>query len=174
MPELFRRTMYRGDTTTLTFLISGDLTARELTFIAKKNKQLASPHIITKRNDIAGGSDSEILATLIDATTPDRTKIQVFLVPSNTNSLTLSKVYFDLISTDPDDSEDTVTVGTGVIYITRDVSSYYDDGSSTNHRRYGTTAQRPTLTSEDIGFEYFDTDLQTPIWWNGSAWDIDL
>lgn len=174
MPASFKRTMYRGDTVTLTFLVDDDHTARELVFIAKKNKNLASPHIITKQNEIAGGSDSEITATLIDVTTPDKTKIEVFLLPVNTNSLSLPKLYFDITSTDPDDAEDTETIATGVIYITQDVSSYYDDGSSTNHRRWGTTAQRPTLTSTDIGFEYFDTDIGSPVWWNGSAWDDTL
>jgi len=52
--------------------------------------------------------------------------------------------------------------------------STYNDGSSSNGRRWGTTAQRPVLTSEDIGFEYFDTDLGSPIWWNGTDWDVEL
>ena len=34
----------------------------------------------------------------------------------------------------------------------------------------GTTAERPTLTTDDVGFEYFDTDIDSPIWWNGSEW----
>lgn len=34
----------------------------------------------------------------------------------------------------------------------------------------GTTASRPTLTSADEGFCYYDTTLQIPIWWSGSAW----
>lgn len=38
----------------------------------------------------------------------------------------------------------------------------------------GTTALRPALTSggasADIGFNYFDSTLGRPIWWNGSAW----
>lgn len=37
----------------------------------------------------------------------------------------------------------------------------------------GTTAQRPILTSNDSGVQYFDTTLAAagkPIWWTGSAW----
>lgn len=34
----------------------------------------------------------------------------------------------------------------------------------------GTTSERPILTSVDIGYEYFDTDLNSPIWWDGSNW----
>jgi len=32
----------------------------------------------------------------------------------------------------------------------------------------GTTANRPTVST--VGFQYFDTTLQKPIWWGGSAW----
>lgn len=32
----------------------------------------------------------------------------------------------------------------------------------------GTTAQRPTTVG--IGFTYFDTTLNRPIWWNGTTW----
>lgn len=42
--------------------------------------------------------------------------------------------------------------------------------SITSYRTKGTTAQRPTLTIYDAGFEYFDTDLDSPFWWNGSEW----
>lgn len=34
----------------------------------------------------------------------------------------------------------------------------------------GATAARPTLTSSDIGFQYYDTTLGLPVWWSGSAW----
>lgn len=35
-------------------------------------------------------------------------------------------------------------------------------------RTSGTTAQRPT--SPTVGFCYFDTNLQKPIWWKGASW----
>ena len=34
----------------------------------------------------------------------------------------------------------------------------------------GTTNKRPTLTSSDDGFEYYDTTLKKKILWNGTAW----
>jgi len=170
MPEIFKRTMYRGDTTTLTFIVEGDHTARKLAFIAKKGKDLVNPRIITKKNTLDSGGDDQLLATLIEVTTPDKTKLEVFILPVNTNALTIPKLYFDITSTDADDSEDVETVATGVIVLVEDVSSYYDDGSSTNYRRWGTTAQRPTLPSTEVGFEYFDTDLGSPIWWDGDSW----
>jgi hypothetical protein len=34
----------------------------------------------------------------------------------------------------------------------------------------GASSNRPTLTIGDAGFEYFDTTLGKPIYWNGSTW----
>lgn len=34
----------------------------------------------------------------------------------------------------------------------------------------GNSVSRPTLTASDAGFEYFDTTLGRPIYWNGTAW----
>lgn len=35
----------------------------------------------------------------------------------------------------------------------------------------GTTAQRPTgLTTDDSGYQYYDTTLKTQLWWNGTQW----
>ncbi len=39
--------------------------------------------------------------------------------------------------------------------------------------RKDTTANRPTLSSNDIGYMYMDTTLDAdgkPIWWNGTKW----
>lgn len=32
----------------------------------------------------------------------------------------------------------------------------------------GLTAERPTVNQ--IGYQYFDTTLGKPIWWNGTVW----
>ena len=34
----------------------------------------------------------------------------------------------------------------------------------------GTTEQRPNVTTDDEGFQYYDTILHKPIWWNGTQW----
>lgn len=34
--------------------------------------------------------------------------------------------------------------------------------------KYGET--RPSLTTEDVGFTFFDTRLNKPIWWTGTKW----
>jgi len=36
--------------------------------------------------------------------------------------------------------------------------------------KYGTTANRPTLTASDAGFSYYDTTIAGTIVWTGSAW----
>lgn len=44
------------------------------------------------------------------------------------------------------------------------------NGISYQSKKRGTTAQRPTPTSSDAGFQYYDTDLGKYICWNGTAW----
>ena len=34
----------------------------------------------------------------------------------------------------------------------------------------GPTNQRPTLSSADEGFEYYDSTLKKKVLWNGTAW----
>lgn len=34
----------------------------------------------------------------------------------------------------------------------------------------GTTTNRPTLTNRDVGFIYWDTNMNKPFWWNGISW----
>lgn len=34
----------------------------------------------------------------------------------------------------------------------------------------GTIEQRPVLDTEDGGYQYYDTNLHIPIWWNGTQW----
>ena len=34
----------------------------------------------------------------------------------------------------------------------------------------GTTTDRPTLTSSDVGYTFFDTTVGKPIWWDGTNW----
>lgn len=58
----------------------------------------------------------------------------------------------------------------------RSISHWFCGGSGTPGTWHcvgngsGTTAQRPTLTTGDRGFTYFDTTLAKMIYWNGTAW----
>lgn len=52
-----------------------------------------------------------------------------------------------------------------------DGSSWIDaTGNNPELLNKGTTAQRPTLSSNNAGFQYFDIDLGKPIYWTGSKW----
>jgi hypothetical protein len=46
---------------------------------------------------------------------------------------------------------------------------YNYDGTTYNRLR-GNSTQRPTLTSNDEGFQYYDSTLKKMILWNGTAW----
>lgn len=39
-----------------------------------------------------------------------------------------------------------------------------------NNKHVGTTEERPSFDSIRIGFQYFDTTLEKPIWYNGTEW----
>lgn len=36
--------------------------------------------------------------------------------------------------------------------------------------KQGTTSERPTLTAEIRGYQYYDSTLKKPIWWDGTNW----
>lgn len=59
---------------------------------------------------------------------------------------------------------------TPVIYNMHDNKAYYSNGYSyklVEDDFRGITSNRPNLTNYDIGFQYFDTTLNKPIWWTG-------
>lgn len=76
-----------------------------------------------------------------------------YFYPANSDIATLKDTYF---------RKGNVVTGTN----TNDWSSWI----RLNAIRTGTTAQRPTLTNSDVGYQYFDTTLDKPIWWNGTIW----
>ena len=47
--------------------------------------------------------------------------------------------------------------------------SKYGDTNPSNLDK-GSTSSRPTLTSDDIGYQYFDTTLKKPLFWDGTNW----
>ena len=55
----------------------------------------------------------------------------------------------------------------GYTYFTSDL-----EGARFQYVSGGDTGSRPILTAHwrDIGFQYFDTTLNKPIWWNGTKW----
>ena len=132
-----------------------DLTSATITFSVKASVSDVSP-LFTRKNTAAGGNDNEIEITSASD--------GLFLVKlSTTNTTSLSTQAYPY----------TVTVNDGTSYITHSgflivQQSVYDGASVTI--TYGTTAQRPSLTTNDVGYMYYDTTIDAPVWFNGSQW----
>lgn len=50
------------------------------------------------------------------------------------------------------------------------VANNNDNINFINYPTIGTTANRPTLSSTNKGFQYYDITINKPMWWNGSNW----
>lgn len=59
----------------------------------------------------------------------------------------------------------TAASGTGAVTITNSIPLF-----AAGVRSYGPTADRPTLTTTDIGYRYSDTDLAITVEWDGDEW----
>lgn len=84
-----------------------------------------------------------------------------------------------LIDTDVSVTDTTLTFNaSGVYYIKLKNKVYiitYDGERIENIIDYsnlfkGTTAERPTITVNEQGFQYYDITINKPIWWNGTNW----
>jgi hypothetical protein len=115
LPLLTQKKLYGGNPATKIIYINGDHTLRELVFTAKIDRNPSSSVILEKKNDVAGGSVSEILAEYLETTLPYRTRITVYFTADDTNITVWNSLQFDLTSTDADDEDDVVTVATGRI-----------------------------------------------------------
>lgn len=132
-----------------------DLTSATVIFTVKEYVSDTVP-VFQRKNTAAGGNDNEVQVT--SATDG------LFLVKvsqTNSNALSTKAYYFDC------------QVNDGTNYVTHSGSlivqqSVYD--GATIARTYGTTAQRPSLTTSDVGYMYYDTTIDAPVWFNGSTW----
>lgn len=59
-----------------------------------------------------------------------------------------------------------------IINLLKALDSYSQDGWLLTGYNRGGNSNRPNLTTDDAGFQYFDTSLSParPIWWNGTVW----
>ncbi len=123
---IVQKSVYYGNATTIVFSIIGDLTARKLTFTAKKDTESASPVLLQKLNTIAGGSDSEIVASTWG--TPDHTIIVITLNSEDTKQ-SYGRLSWSLDSEDASDPNDVDTVAIGVILIIQTIGGVPVGGS---------------------------------------------
>ena len=65
---------------------------------------------------------------------------------------------------------DNISIDSGLVYGYIAGDAYYKGNESLSAKKYGTTATRPTLTTYDAGFVYWDTDAAEAIVWNGTGW----
>ncbi|OIN55486.1 hypothetical protein [Arsenicibacter rosenii] len=63
------------------------------------------------------------------------------------------------------DSSDTTTADNGTVLVTIDGRRYKPVTDRT-----GNTAGRPGTVGLPTGYQYYDTQIGKPIWWNGTAW----
>ena len=62
----------------------------------------------------------------------------------------------------------TLSIDYGNRIVTRNINNALYNYIRKDYWNIGTTSQRPSLTIK--GFQYFDTDLKKPIWYNGEKW----
>lgn len=115
LPLLKQKKLYGGNPATMIVYMDGNHTERKIVLTAKKDRNPNSPVILEKKNDIAGGSDSQILAEYLETILPYRTRITISFTADDTNITVWNSLQFDLTSTDADDEDDVITISTGRI-----------------------------------------------------------
>ena len=130
-----------------------------------ENSNGAFEAIITSSNISAATS-----SVSIDDTTPSTTtvyssdKTQTELDAKVDSSRVLTDVPSGAVFTDTITVIDDTTPSTTTVYSSDKTQTLYNE----TQVRSGTTPDRPTGVV--IGTMYFDTDLNMPIWWNGTDW----
>lgn len=124
----------RGDKTTLTWTVSGDISGRKIIWVLKSTKELGSDRLITKKNTLAGGGDSQLTAVYSAVTL--LTTITVYLLTTDTYDLVSKKYYYDITSESDSDSADHITILYGDHIIIADVQNPLDGTNYSEDARY--------------------------------------
>ena len=104
-------TVKRGDYKELTFKHNGNITGSDITFVVKLTKSFSSPRLIQKEND----NVSEITTSY----SAPYTNITVKLLQSDTQDLTSTKYYYDIVA-------DSTTIFDGEFRVQFDVQTPFD------------------------------------------------
>lgn len=132
-----------------------DLTSASIT-VTFKLYETDATSLFVKQNTAAGGSDAEV-----EVLSASLGYYAVKILVANTSSLTARTIYAGI----------SIVIGSATYTDALYFKIIENKGTSTaSYRTKGTTAQRPTLNLYDDGFQYFDTDLESPFWWNGTEW----
>lgn len=132
-----------------------DITGAGITFNLRESSE-SSTTILQKLNTVAGGGDTQIKTISAAGGV-----YIVYLDNSDTSNLTGETYYF----------ESFVAISSATYKQSGYLRFPPKGETTTQYRTSGTTAQRPSLPSAQyIGFRYFDTTINSPIWWSGTAW----
>jgi len=115
---------YRGDKTDFSFVVNGNHTERYLRFVVKADKEITSNRLIEKRNQLFGGSDTQLFAEYNEDT--NRTTITIHILGNDNSDFKNAKYYYDVVSINPTDLDDTVTIIKGTITNNIDVQTDFD------------------------------------------------
>ena len=132
-----------------------DLSSATVIFAVKEYETDTSP-VFQLKNTAAGGNDNQILVV-----SAEDGLFLAKLTSTNTGTLSVKAYYYSIVC---NDGASEITHSGSLI-----VQQSVNDGSVIA-LTYGTTAQRPSLTTANVGYMYFDTDLDSAIWWNGTDW----
>lgn len=102
--------VYQGVSTELgNYVFKGDITNSKIIFAVKLNKGNDYLRLISKMNDVAGGS-SEQISAVYDSEN-DETTVKVKIDPNNTYALQADSYYYDIISEDNNGKRSLVAFG---------------------------------------------------------------
>jgi len=135
--------VYRGDSTRIEFKASGNITAKGITFVVKLTKSFSSPRLIQKKNTIAGGSSFEIITSY----SAPQTKVTVILGPDDTQDLTGTTYYYDIVAADAGALESYSTFNYGIFKIIQDIQTPFDGTALPNDGTRITTVSLANATS---------------------------
>jgi hypothetical protein len=121
-PVRIDKEVWRGDYSERTFLVPGNHTARKLIFVVKASKAVTASRLIEKKNDIAGGSTSEIEVSAQGT----MTKIIVKILKANTDALTSAIYYYDITTEHASNDSDHYTICWGNFDLSHDIQTPYD------------------------------------------------
>ena len=165
LPLLTQKKLYGGNPATKIIYVNGNHTEREIVLTAKLDRNPESSVILEKKNDIAGGSESEILAEYLETILPYRTRITIYFTADDTNITVWNSLQFDLTSTDADDEDDVVTIATGRIVREQNVNVTPVGGEFVN----------PNLTLSKYAHWSYEEDVDSqPVPKSMSGWINNL
>jgi hypothetical protein len=174
--------LYRGEKKDVTWVIAGNWATYKLSFAVSLTKDLDNDLLILKNNVLNSGSDDELEASYSSST--GKTTITAHLLKADSGDFTQPLYYYDLIAVSASDSSIKIPLQKGDVILDLSVQSDYSNLSLPNTPpRYSSVLSYPpgdnaarelakaillTAGAEAGSYMFFDTQDNSPYWWNGS------